>query len=107
MTSRLATESINVQPIQQMKILCAVVALFGVATPLVAQADTARARRDSVALVRELERALGDTARRPMSPQQAPVNPRLLPDISAVGDLIGDLSPKGPTQEDGTRFGVR
>ena len=39
--------------------------------------------------------------------QQAPPNPRMLPDISAVGDLIGDLSPKGSTQETGTRFGVR
>lgn len=38
---------------------------------------------------------------------QAPVNPRLLPDISVVGDLVGDLSPDGSTQEDGTRFGVR
>src|SRR5688500_8403716 len=107
MTSRLATESINVQPIQQMKILCAVVALFGVATPLVAQADTARARRASSAGVRELERARADTARTPMSPQQAPADPRLSPDISAVGDLIGDLAPKGSTQEDGTRFGIR
>jgi hypothetical protein len=35
------------------------------------------------------------------------VNPRLLPDISAVGDLVGDLSPDGSTQEDGARFGIR
>jgi hypothetical protein len=34
-------------------------------------------------------------------------NPRLLPDISLVGDLIADLSPDGSTQEDGTRFGLR
>jgi hypothetical protein len=34
-------------------------------------------------------------------------NPRLLPDVSAVGDLVGDLSPKGSTQEDRSRFGVR
>jgi hypothetical protein len=72
------------------------------------QRDTVKARQDSIALVRELERMARDTsARPPMSPQQAPINPRLLPDISAVGDLIGDLSPKGSTQEDGTRFGVR
>ena len=60
----------------------------------------ARARADSIRIVRELEA---------MSPRQAqpPRNPRLLPDISAVGDLIGDLSPKGSTQEDGSRFGVR
>jgi hypothetical protein len=46
---------------------------------------------------------------RPWVPQQGqgPTNPRLLPDLSAVGDLIGDLSPDGSTQEDGTRFGVR
>jgi hypothetical protein len=43
----------------------------------------------------------------PQGQGQGPVNPRLLPDISAVGDLIGDLSPDGSTQEDGTRFGVR
>jgi hypothetical protein len=36
-----------------------------------------------------------------------PTNPRLLPDFSAVGDLVGDLSPKGSTQRDQTRFGVR
>lgn len=38
---------------------------------------------------------------------QGPVNPRLLPDISAVADLLGDFSPDGSTQEDGSRFGVR
>lgn len=31
----------------------------------------------------------------------------MLPDVSAVGDLIGDLSPDASTQEDGSRFGVR
>ena len=60
----------------------------------------ARARADSIRIVRELEAM---TAR----PAQQPRNPRLLPDISAVGDLIGDFSPKGSTQEDGSRFGVR
>ena len=35
------------------------------------------------------------------------VNSRLLPDLSVVGDLIFDLSPKGSTQESGKRFGVR
>lgn len=45
---------------------------------------------------------------RPASPGQAgPTNPRLLPDLSVVGDLIFDLSPKGSTQESGKRFGVR
>jgi hypothetical protein len=46
------------------------------------------------------------TARRAAAPQGA-ANPRLLPDISVVGDLIADLSPDGSTQEDGTRFGLR
>lgn len=44
--------------------------------------------------------------RRANAAQGAP-NPRLIPDISLVGDLIADLSPDGSTQEDGTRFGVR
>jgi len=39
--------------------------------------------------------------------QAPPANPRLLPDISLVGDLIFDLSRRGSTQEDGSRFGVR
>ncbi len=42
-----------------------------------------------------------------MGPQQAPINPRLLPDISAVGDLVGDFSDDGSTQEDASRFRVR
>jgi hypothetical protein len=68
----------------------------------------ARAREDSIALVRELERMQRDTAAaRPMSPQQGPTNPRLLPDISAVGDFVGDLSPKGSTQESFCRLCVR
>jgi hypothetical protein len=62
--------------------------------------SAARARADSIRIVRELEAM---TAR----PAQQPRNPRLLPDISAVGDLIGDFSPKGSTQEDGSRFGIR
>lgn len=39
--------------------------------------------------------------------QPAPVNPRMLPDISVVGDLLGDFSPRGSTQEDRTRLGIR
>jgi hypothetical protein len=46
------------------------------------------------------------TSRRASTPQGA-ANPRLLPDISVVGDLIADLSPDGTTQEDGSRLGVR
>lgn len=38
---------------------------------------------------------------------QSPANPRFLPDISIVGDLIGDLSPDGSTQETGNRLGIR
>jgi hypothetical protein len=73
-----------------------------------ARADSiARARQDSIELVRELERMRGDTARATMGPQQAPVNPRMLPDISVVGDLVGDFSPKGSTQEDASRLGIR
>src|SRR5919202_1323354 len=77
------------------------------------------ARADSIALVRELER-IQNEPRGQQPGGQAPVaapaqptvvtgptNPRLLPDISAVGDLVGDLTPSGTTQEDDTRFGVR
>src|SRR5687767_9055003 len=39
--------------------------------------------------------------------QQPTVNTRMLPDISVVGDFIGDFSPKRSTQNDGTRFGIR
>lgn len=73
-----------------------------------ARADSAaRARADSLRLVRELEAALGDTARRRMSPLPPVASPRMLPDISAIADLVGDLSPKGSTQEDGARFTPR
>lgn len=69
----------------------------------------AKAREDSIALVRELERMARDTtpARQATGTQQGPTNPRLLPDISAVGDFVGDLSPKGTTQEAGCRLCVR
>jgi hypothetical protein len=72
------------------------------------RADSARVA-DSIAVVRELERMQREPrAQAPaQQPGQGPTNPRLLPDISAVGDLIGDLSPKGSTQEGGERFGVR
>ena len=87
-------------------------ALF-IAPALAAQqpdsAARAKARADSIALMRELGAATNRPApsNAPAGPQTGPTNPRLLPDISAVGDLIGDFSPKGSTQEDGTRFGVR
>jgi hypothetical protein len=75
-----------------------------------ARADSARIA-DSIAVVRELERMQAEPKAPP--PQQqptgqgGPTNARLLPDISAVGDLVGDLSPKGTTQQDGDRFSVR
>ena len=71
--------------------------------------DSARIA-DSIAVVRELERLQGEPRAKTQGQQPAqgqPTNPRLLPDISAVGDLVGDLSPKGSTQEGGERFSVR
>lgn len=76
-----------------------------------ARADSvAKAERDSIALMKELGAALADTttpARAPIAATSGPTNPRLLPDVSVVGDLVSDLSPKGSTQEDGARFGIR
>ncbi|MFL5612437.1 MAG: hypothetical protein ACJ796_02100 [Gemmatimonadaceae bacterium] len=76
-----------------------------------ATADSiAKARQDSIALQREMEKALAQPAAAPaQAPTQGvgPTNPRLLPDVSAVGDFVGDLSPDGSTQEDRTRLGVR
>jgi hypothetical protein len=73
-------------------------------------ADSARIA-DSIAVVRELERLQREPRAQTGGQQQpgqgGPTNPRLLPDISAVGDLVGDLSPKGSTQEGGERFSVR
>lgn len=70
----------------------------------VARADSAAAA-DSIALVRELEGAQrSDTA---AATGRGPVNTRLLPDISVVGDMIADLSPNRSTQEDRSRFGIR
>ncbi len=72
-----------------------------------ARADSARIA-DSIAVVRELERLQGDPgARGPAQPGQGQRISRLLPDISVVGDLVGDLSPDGSTQEGGERFAVR
>src|SRR5262249_26778936 len=66
------------------------------------------AAADSLRIVRELERLQKES-----KPQQDPnaaapqqggprgsTNPRLLPDISAVGDLVGDMSPKASTMSD-------
>jgi hypothetical protein len=77
-----------------------------------ARADSiARAVRDSIALMKELGAAVAaDTTLRPsapVGPQGGPTNPRLLPDFSAVGDLVGDFSPRRSTQGDLSRFSVR
>ena len=64
------------------------------------------AAADSIRLVRELEAQAAGQKPAATSPQQGRTgqqgasNPRLLPDFSAVGDFIGDLSPKGSTLED-------
>jgi hypothetical protein len=68
----------------------------------------AKAVKDSIALMKELGAVQPPSApTTPVGPQSGPTNPRLLPDFSAVGDFVGDLSPKGSTQPDGSRFGVR
>ncbi|MBK8056402.1 MAG: hypothetical protein IPK33_00585 [Gemmatimonadetes bacterium] len=77
-----------------------------------AKADSLRADSirvaDSLAIVRELEgKDKGKPAGTSPAGQAGASNPRLLPDLSAVGDLIGDLSPKGSTEEDRSRFGIR
>src|SRR5688572_23886654 len=77
------------------------------------RADSIRAdsiaRADSLLMVRELERIRGepraqvlDTTRRAQ-----PSNPRLLPDISVVGDMLADLSPDGSTIEGSRRVDIR
>ena len=91
-----------------MKIVIVAAALASAAFPLAAQQpDTARARRDSIALVRELERLAADSQPRRMGPGIQPANPRLLPDISIIGDFLGDFSTDGSTLESGNRFDVR
>jgi len=74
----------------------------------------AKAVRDSIALMKEIGGALTDSANAAAprqdtsaAPQGGPSNPRFLPDISAVADMVADLSPDGSTQEDASRFGVR
>ncbi len=75
-----------------------------------ARADSI-ARADSLALVREfeaLQRGSQDTTTpAPMTPGQGPINPRMMPDISVIGDVIADFSPEGSTIEGGRRFEIR
>ena len=68
------------------------------------------ARADSIALVRELERLQNEpraAGAQPPSAQQGPSNARLMPDISAIGEVIGDFTPNVVTQESGKRFDIR
>ena len=72
--------------------------------------SSARARADSLRLVRELEALGRDTAAVPgaQRPGQAgPTNPRFIPDISAIGEFIGDFTSGGSTQESGRRLDIR
>ncbi|MDB4947898.1 MAG: hypothetical protein JWM27_547 [Gemmatimonadetes bacterium] len=78
--------------------------------PDTVRADSAAAA-DSIAAAQMLSGGPGAAAPPAAAEPQAggggPSNPRLMPDISAVGDFVGDLSPKGSTQPGNTRFGVR
>jgi hypothetical protein len=78
----------------------ALVALAAMPTAAMAQ------RRLVPVLTGTGSRTPAPAAKRASAPQGA-ANPRLLPDISVVGDLIADLSPDGTTQEDGSRMGIR
>ncbi|HZI26941.1 MAG TPA: hypothetical protein VFD64_02225 [Gemmatimonadaceae bacterium] len=82
--------------------LAALVTLMGVPSTLFAQ------QRTTPLFTAGVGRPTGAaaTSKRASTPQGA-ANPRLLPDISVVGDLIADLSPDGTTQEDGSRLGLR
>ena len=77
------------------------VTLIGVPTTLFAQ------QRTTPLFAAGATRLAGSAATSKRAAPQGAQNPRLLPDISLVGDLIADLSPDGTTQEDGTRFGIR
>jgi hypothetical protein len=94
--------------VQTPRLASALGALALITGPLVAQVPTdSAAVADSLQLARELGALLADTAAGADSRLGA-TNPRLLPDISVVGDLVGDFSPAGSTQENREqRFGVR
>jgi hypothetical protein len=67
-----------------------------------------KAIQDSIALMRALQGAAAPRAQPgPTGGATGPTNPRLLPDLSAVGDLVGDFTPSSTTQPDSTRFSVR
>lgn len=69
--------------------------------------SAARARADSIRLVRELEGLARDSSAAPRAQGPGPSNPRLLPDVSATGDFIGDFTRRRSTQESGRRFDIR
>jgi hypothetical protein len=72
--------------------------------------SAARARADSIRLVRELEALGRDTTGVPRAlgtGQAGPTNPRFLPDISAIGEFIGDFTSGRSTQESGRRLDIR
>ena len=77
--------------------------------PVLTADSAARAIADSIALMKEFEKlnATPKATAQPAGGAQGSTNPRMLPDFSAVGDLLGDLSPKRSTQSDNSRFGVR
>jgi hypothetical protein len=63
--------------------------------------------RTTALLCSVLALLLGAAAPGRAQQQPGPTNPRLLPDISAVGDLIADLSPARSLAEGGDRFSIR
>ncbi|HSU12823.1 TonB-dependent receptor [Longimicrobium sp.] len=108
----------------QRTICLSVLLLAAAAGSAAAQQDTIPARpdttaaavdsaaADSAAIVRELQgQAPGAAEGADAVAQQGggPAGPaqRLLPDISVVGDFVGDLSPDGSTQEGGERASIR
>ncbi len=79
-----------------------------------AKSDSAKqAEADSIALMKKFADMQSANAQVPAAPaaptggMAGPSNPRMLPDFSAVGDLVGDLTKDGSTQGDRSRFGVR
>ena len=79
-----------------------------------AKADSvAKAEADSIALMKKFAEMQSANAQVPKAPPAStggtagPTNPRMLPDFSAVGDLVGDFTGEKSTQGDGTRLGVR
>ena len=72
--------------------------------------DSIKAVQDSLDLMKQIEAAQAapaTTSTTSTGGATGSTNPRLLPDFSAVGDFVADMSPKGTTQGDSTRFSVR